>query len=146
MDGVVNRLLITTLGGVVKPGETIMEIVPADDRLLISARVKPSDIAFIKVGQSARIRITAYDSSIFGTLDGKVLRVGADAITDHERKETYFEVFLVAERNYLGTASEQLALSPGMAADSSIHTGKRTLLDYLLKPVAKTLDKSLRER
>jgi hypothetical protein len=84
MDGVVNRLLITTVGGVVKAGETIMEVVPAEDRLLINARVKPSDIAFLKPGQEARIRISAYDSSIFGTLPGKVLRVGADAMVDGE--------------------------------------------------------------
>lgn len=146
MDGVVNRLLITTQGGVIKAGETIMEIVPIDDTLLIAVRVKPNDIAFIKPGQDARIRITAYDSSIFGPLEGRVLRVGADAITDHERKETYFEVFLTADRNYLGEPGEQLRISPGMAADTSIHTGKRTVLDYMLKPVTKTTDKSLRER
>jgi adhesin transport system membrane fusion protein len=146
MDGVVNRLLLNTVGGVVKPGETIMEIIPAADRLLITARVKPNDIAFIKPGQAARIRISAYDSSIFGALTGHVVRVGADAITDNERRETYFEVFLEAEQNHLGDPSEKLTISPGMAADASIHTGKRTILEYLLKPVAKTFDKSLRER
>lgn len=87
MDGVVNRLLINTVGGVVKAGETIMEVVPAEDRLLINARVKPSDIAFLKPGQEARIRISAYDSSIFGTLPGKVLRVGAD---DHAQQHDGF--------------------------------------------------------
>ncbi len=146
MDGVVNRVLINTVGGVVKAGETIMEIVPADDRLLISARVKPTDIAFIKIGQSAKIRISAYDSSIFGTLSGKVVRVGADAIVDNERKETYFEVFLQSETNDLGSPEEQLSISPGMGADSSINTGKRTMMEYMLKPVVKTFDKSLRER
>lgn len=146
MDGVVNRILINTVGGVVKAGETIMEIVPADDRLLISARVKPTDIAFIKIGQSAKIRISAYDSSIFGTLSGKVVRVGADAIVDNERKETYFEVFLQSETNDLGSPEEQLSISPGMGADSSINTGKRTMMEYMLKPVVKTFDKSLRER
>lgn len=146
LDGVVNRLLVNTLGGVVKPGETIMELVPADDRLLVSARVKPADIAFIKAGQTARVRISAYDSSIFGSLEGEVVRVGADAIVDAERKETYFEVFLATRRNYLGDATEHLTISPGMAADTSIRTGQRTLMEYLLKPLVKTLDKSLRER
>jgi len=146
MDGVVNRLLLNTVGGVVKAGETIMEVVPAEDKLLIAARVKPNDIAFIKPGQAARIRISAYDSSIFGALDGRVVRVGADAITDSERKETYFEVFLEAEKNYLGDPAEKLSISPGMATDVSVHTGKRTMMDYMLKPVTKTLDKSLRER
>lgn len=146
MDGVVNRLLITTVGGVVKAGETIMEVVPAEDRLLINARVKPADIAFLKPGQEARIRISAYDSSIFGTLPGKVLRVGADAIADPERKESFFEVLIESRQNYLGDASEHLGISPGMAADASIQTGKRTMMEYMLKPIVKTLDKSLRER
>lgn len=146
LDGVVNRLLVNTLGGVVKPGESIMEVIPADDRLLVAARVKPADIAFIKAGQAARVRISAYDSSIFGTLEAEVVRVGADAIVDAERKETYFDVFLATRRNYLGEAAEHLAISPGMAADTSIRTGQRTLMEYLLKPLVKTLDKSLRER
>ncbi len=146
MDGVVNRLLVTTVGGVVKAGESIMEVVPAEDKLLITAKVKPSDIAFIKPGQDAKIRISAYDSSIFGTLQGKVLRVGADAVVDAERKETFFEVFLEAQKNFLGDASEHLTISPGMAADASIQTGKRTMMEYMLKPIVKTLDKSLRER
>ena len=146
MDGTVNRVLLNTVGGVVKAGETIMEIVPAEDKLLIAARVKPTDIAFIKIGQPAKIRISAYDSSIFGTLSGKVVRVGADAIVDNERKESYFEVFLEAERNFLGLPEERLTISPGMGADASIKTGKRTMMDYMLKPVIKTLDKSLRER
>ena len=146
MDGIVNRLLLTTVGGVAQAGQTMMEIVPAEDKLLVSVRVKPADIAFIHPGQSAKLRISAYDSSIFGSLPGKVKRVGADALLDKERQETYFEVILETERNHLGQAEERLTISPGMAADASILTGKRTLMEYLLKPVIKTLDKSLRER
>lgn len=149
MDGVVNRLLINTVGGVAKAGETIMELVPVQDTLLITARVKPSDIAFIRPGQDAIIGITAYDSSIFGRLDGKVLRVGADAIADTKPQSDtpfYFEVVLETDRNYLGKPEERLVISAGMAADASIHTGKRTLMEYLLKPVIKTFDKALRER
>lgn len=146
LDGVVNRLLIPTIGGVVKAGETIMEVVPAEERLLVAARVKPSDIAFIKPGQEARIRISAYDSSIFGTLAGQVVRVGADAVVDAERKDTFFEVFLETQKNFLGERSERLTISPGMAADASIQTGKRTMMEYMLKPIVKTFDKSLRER
>ena len=127
-------------------GETIMEVVPAEDRLLINARVKPADIAFLKPGQDARIRISAYDSSIFGTLPGKVLRVGADAIADPERKESFFEVLIESRQNFLGDPSEHLTISAGMAADASIQTGKRTMMEYMLKPIVKTLDKSLRER
>lgn len=146
MDGIVNRVLLNTVGGVAQAGQTLMELVPAEENLQISARVKPADIAFIHPGQIAKIRISAYDSSIFGTLDGKVKRVGADALLDKERQESYFEVILEADRNYLGQASERLTISPGMAADASILTGKRTLMDYLLKPVLKTLDNALRER
>ncbi len=145
-DGVVNRLLISTVGGVAKAGETIMELVPVKDTLLISTRVKPSDIAFIHPGQSAIVRISAYDSSIFGSLDAKVVRVGADAILDERKQEQYFEVFLETSRNYLGKPEEKLTISSGMAADASIRTGKRSVMEYLLKPVVKTLDKSLRER
>ena len=146
LDGVVNRLLIPTIGGVVKAGETIMEVVPAEERLLVAARVKPSDIAFIKPGQEAKIRVSAYDSSIFGSLSGQVVRVGADAVVDAERKETFFEVFLETQKNFLGDPSERLTISPGMAADASIQTGKRTMMEYMLKPIVKTFDKSLRER
>ncbi len=146
MDGIVNRVLLNTVGGVAQPGQTLMELVPAQDSLLISVRVKPADIAFLHPGQTTRIRISAYDSSIFGTLTGRVQRVGADAIVDKELKDSYFEVILEADRNYLGQASERLTISPGMAADASILTGKRTVMEYLLKPVVKTLDKSLRER
>lgn len=145
-DGVVNRLLINTVGGVAKAGETLMELVPVRDTLLIAARVRPSDIAFIRPGQTARVRITAYDSSIFGSLEGKVLRVGADAILDERQEQLYFEVILETDRNYLGKPEERLTISPGMAADASIHTGKRTLMEYLLKPVIKTFEKALRER
>lgn len=144
-DGVVNRLIIATEGAVAKPGETIMELVPVNDTLVIAARVKPADIAFIQPEQPVRVRITAYDSSIFGTLDGRVARVGADALVD-DKGDAYFEVYVETERNYLGRLEERLTISPGMTADTSILTGKRTFMEYLLKPVVKTLDKGLRER
>ena len=146
MDGIVNRLLVNTVGGVAKAGETIMELVPAADTLLITARVKPADIAFLRLGQPAIVSITAYDSSIFGRLDGKVVRVGADVIRAQPPEQPYFEVVLETDRNYLGKPEERLTISPGMATDASIHTGKRTLMEYLLKPVFKTFDKALRER
>jgi membrane fusion protein, adhesin transport system len=148
MDGIVNRLNIHTEGAVAKAGETIMELVPIQDTLLIAARVKPADIAFIRPGQAAQVRVTAYDSSIFGSLQGKVVRVGADAVADEkdQKNEPYFEVYVETQRNYLGKPEERLTISPGMTADASIQTGKRTLMEYLLKPVVKTFDKSLRER
>ncbi len=144
-DGIVNRLLVTTIGGVVKPGETIMEIVPVSGSLLISTRVKPSDIGFIKVGQPARIRVSAYDSSVFGALDGEVVRVGADTVFD-ERKQPYFDVQLKARKNYLEAGDQRLPITPGMAVDVSIRTGKRTVMEYLLKPIVKNFQTALQER
>jgi adhesin transport system membrane fusion protein len=144
-SGIINRLLITTIGGVVKPGESIMEIVPVSGSLLISTRVKPSDIGFIKPGQKAKIRVSAYDSSVFGAVEGEVVRVGADTIFD-ERKQPYFEVQLKARKNYLESAEQRLPITPGMAVDVSIKTGKRTVMEYLLKPIVKNFQTALQER
>ena len=144
-DGIVNRLLVTTIGGVVKPGESIMEIVPVSGSLLISIRVKPSDIGFIRPGQPAKIRVSAYDSSVFGALEGEVVRVGADTIFD-EKKQPYFEVQLKARRNYLESGDQRLPITPGMAVDVSIRTGKRTVMEYLLKPIVKNFQTALQER
>jgi len=146
LDGVVNRILLSTVGGVAGPGETVMELVPDENRLIINARIKPSDIAFIRPGQQARVRVSAYDSSIFGSLEAKVIRVGADALTEERTGEVYFDVALEATNNYVGEANEHLSISPGMTTDVSILTGKRTVLEYLLKPIVKTFDTSLRER
>ena len=145
-DGVVNRVLISTIGGIAQPGETLMEIVPEDDQLLVTARVKPVDIAFIQPGQEARVRITAYDSSIYGDMAARVQRVGADAVIDERRETTYFEVTLETASDHFENSNERLAITPGMGASASILTGKRTLMQYLLKPVVKTFDRALRER
>ncbi len=145
MDGVVNRLLLSTEGGIAKPGESLMEIVPLEDTLLISARVLPADIAFLRPGQAAKVRITAYDSSIYPPLSARVVRVGADAVLD-EKQQPYFEVHLEADKNYVGLPEEKLLIHAGMLTDASIHTGKRTVLEYLFKPVAKTFHRALEER
>lgn len=144
-EGIVNRLLVTTIGGVVKPGESLMEVVPVDGSLLISTRVKPSDIGFIKKGQVAKIRVSAYDPSIFGSIDGTVIRVGADTVFD-EKKKPYFDVQLKADRNYLGEGENRLPITPGMAVTASIKTGKRTVMEYLLKPIMKNFQTALQER
>ena len=145
MDGVVNRLLLSTEGGIAKPGESIMEVVPMEDTLLIAARVLPADIAFIRPGQTAKVRITAYDSSIYPPLKATVVRVGADAVLD-EKQQPYFEVQLETEKNHVGSPEEKLLIHPGMLTDASIHTGKRTVLEYLFKPVVKTFRRALEER
>jgi len=145
MDGVVNRILLSTLGGIAKPGESLMEIVPEEDSLLVSARVPPKDIAFIRAGQEASVRITSYDYAQYGALPAKVVRVGADAVLD-EKREPYFEVLVETRANYVGSPREKLPISAGMTTDTAIRTGRRTVLEYLFKPVAKTLQRSLEER
>ncbi len=145
LDGVVNRVVIGTQGGVVQAGAPILEIVPHDDALRISARVKPADIGFIHVRQLAAVRVAAFDSAIYGKLDAVVERVGADVLLD-ENKQPYFEVEMASARNHLEHDGKQLALSPGMTVDASILTGERTVMQYLLKPVLKTLGAALQER
>ena len=145
MDGVVNRVLIATQGGVAGAGAPILEIVPQDDVLRISARVGPADIGFLHAQQQARVRVAAFDASIYGTLDATVQRVGADVLLDND-KQPYFEVELMAANSHLEHDGKRLALLPGMSVDTSILTGQRTVLQYLLKPVFKTLGTALQER
>lgn len=148
MDGVVNRVLVSTLGGVAAPGAAILEIVPDEAALTVAVRVRPADIGFLHVGQAATLRVAAYDSSIYGTLDATVERVGADALVDDRGNdhEPYFEVQLRSARDHLEHHGRRLAIGPGMPVDASILTGRRTVLQYVLKPVLKTLDSALQER
>lgn len=145
VDGVVNRVLVPTIGGVALAGKAILEIVPADARLQMSARVKPADIGFIRAGQQAHVRVLAYDTSQYGKLDAVVERVGADAVPD-ERGEPYFEVQLTAERDQLKEHGQPLPITPGMPLDIGILTGQRSVMQYLLKPVLRGVQKSLQER
>lgn len=145
MDGVVNRVLIPTRGGVAAPGAPILEIVPIEEGLRMTVRIRPQDIGFVHAGQSATVRVAAYDSSIYGKLDASVERVGADTLLD-ENKQPYFEVALRSAKDHLEHAGKPLAISTGMSVDTSILTGKRTVLQYVLKPVFKTLDTALQER
>jgi adhesin transport system membrane fusion protein len=145
LDGVVNRVVIATQGGVAQAGAPILEIVPHDDALRISARVKPADIGFIHARQQAAVRVAAFDSAVYGKLDAVIERVGADVLLD-ENKQPYFEVEMTSARNHLEHNGKQLALSPGMTVDASILTGERTVMQYLLKPVLKTLGVALQER
>lgn len=147
MDGVVNRVLIPTVGGVAAPGAPILEIVPDDAALTVTVRVKPGDIGFLHVGQTATLRVGAFDASIYGTLEASVERVGADALVDERGdREPYFEVQLRTARDHLEHHGRRLAITPGMPVDASILTGSRTVMQYLLKPVLKTLDAAMQER
>ncbi len=146
VTGTVNAVAVTTLGSYVNPGEEILSVVPRDDRLLVEARVRPSDIAFIRPGQPANIKITAYDFSIYGGLDGQVTFVASDSVYDAERDETYFIVRLETAESYLERGGEQFAISPGMVTQVEIITGRKSIMDYLLKPVTRAWSQALRER
>jgi adhesin transport system membrane fusion protein len=144
--GIVNDVQITTIGGFVQPGEKVMEVVPMGDKLLVETRVKPSDIAFIKVGDKALVKVTAYDFSTYGGLDGKVVQVSADSIYDEVEREAYFIVIVETEKAYLDKIGRRLPITPGMMTDTQIITGRKSVLSYLLKPVLKARSDALRER
>jgi adhesin transport system membrane fusion protein len=146
VDGVVNDVQVTTIGGFVQAGEKVMEVVPMGDKLLVETRVKPSDIAFIKVGDKALVKVTAYDFSTYGGLDGTVVRVSADSIYDEVEREAYFIVIVETQRAYLEKAGRRLPITPGMMTDTQIITGRKSVLSYLLKPVLKARSDALRER
>jgi len=146
VDGVVNDVQVTTIGGFVQPGQKVMEVVPLGDKLLVETRVKPSDIAFIKVGDKALVKVTAYDFSIYGGLTGRVVQVSADSIYDEIEKQAYFNVIVETDRSYLEASGRRLPITPGMITDTEIITGRKSILSYLLKPVMKARSEAMRER
>ena len=146
VDGVVNDVQVTTIGGFVTAGQKIMQIVPIGDKLLVEARVKPNDIAFIKTGDRAVVKVTAYDFSIYGGLSGTVQQVSADSVYDEATREAYFTVVVETDRAWLGTGAHKLPITPGMVCDVEILTGRKSVLAYLLKPIMKARSEALRER
>ena len=145
LDGTIKQLMVNTVSGVVKPGMDILEIVPTEDTLLVEAKVKPSDVAFLRLGLNATVKFTAYDFSIYGGLQGKLTFISADTITN-EKGESYYLVHIKTDKNHLGTPEKPLALMVGMTTSVDILTGKKTVLDYLLKPILKAKQNALRER
>jgi adhesin transport system membrane fusion protein len=143
--GIVNKLNVTTIGAVVRPGESVVEIVPIEDSLLVEARVRPQDVAFIRPGQPASIKVTAYDYTVYGDLPGTVERIGADTIMDEEKKP-YYRVILKTPRTHLGRAEEPLPIMPGMVVSADIQTGKKSVLDYLTRPIQSVRHEAFRER
>lgn len=146
VDGVVNDVQVTTIGSYVQPGQKIMEVVPLGDNLLVETRVKPADIAFIKVGDRALVKVSAYDFSIYGGLEGRVVQVSADSIYDDKEKEAYFTVVVKTDKSYLMSLGHQLPITPGMMTSTQIITGQKSILTYLLKPALKANSDALRER
>ncbi len=148
VDGIVKQINVNTIGGVVKSGMDLIEIVPASEVLLVEAKIDPKDIAFINPSQEAIVKITAYDFSIYGGLDGKIVEISADSIKDKEAKDdrSYYKVVVKTTKNYLERHGKKLPIIPGMVASVDIKTGKKTILDFLLKPILKTKQNALHER
>jgi membrane fusion protein, adhesin transport system len=142
VKGTVKRLMVNTVGGVVQPGRDVVEIVPAEESLLLDARVLAKDIAFLHPGDKAVVKFTAYDYSIYGGLEAKVELIGADSVTD-DRGNTYYTVRVKTQKSQLGPG---LPVIPGMVAEVDILTGKKTILSYLLKPVVKARHTAFTER
>jgi adhesin transport system membrane fusion protein len=145
VNGTVQQILINTIGGVVQPGMDLIEIVPTQDNLLVEAQVKPSDIAFLRPGLDAIVKFSAYDFSIHGGLKGKLTHISADTITN-DKGESYYLVRIKTDKNHLGTESKPLPIMVGMTASVDIVTGKKTVLDYILKPILKAKNNALTER
>lgn len=147
MRGTVKNVRITTVGGVIQPGMDIMEIVPLEDRLLIEARVRPADVAFLRPGLRAKVKVTAYDFSIYGGLDGTLEHISADTIVDEKNpNETFYRILVRTDTPNLQGPNGALPIIAGMTATVEVLTGRKTVLDYLLKPVLKVRDSALRER
>ena len=142
MRGTVKRLLVNTVGGVVQPGKDVVEVVPLNDALLLEAKITPKDIAFLRPGQLARVKFTAYDFAIYGGLDAVVEQIGADTVMD-ERGNAFYIVRVRTEASSLG---DNLPIIPGMVAQVDVLTGKKTILNYLLKPVLRAKANALTER
>jgi len=137
--GIVKNLKVTTRGGVVGPGETIMEIVPLDDQLYVEAEIRPQDVAFLHEGQPASVKITAYDYTIYGMLEGELVFISADTIQDETRRDQqpYYRVRVLTDKAHLDGPEGPLPIKPGMVAEVDIQTGRKTVLEYLLKPILK---------
>jgi adhesin transport system membrane fusion protein len=143
VNGTVKSLIANTIGGVVQPGKDILDIVPTDDTLLLEVRIKPDDIGFLHLGQKAEVKFTAYDFAIYGGLSGKVEQIGADTITDKDGNSFYL-VKVRTDQSFVG--DDDRPIIPGMVANVHIMTGKRTVMQYLLKPILRAKDNAFRER
>ena len=146
VDGTIKQLLVNTVGGVVKPGMDIIEIVPSQDALLVEAKIRPADIAFLYPGQRAIVKFSAYDFAIYGSLEGTLTNISADTIVDEVDKQSYYLVRIKTDKGYLGNEKKKLFVMVGMTADVDIITGKKTVLDYILKPILRARENALSER
>lgn len=148
VNGVIKQIHFNTIGGVIKSGMDLVEIVPQSDVLLVEAKINPKDIAFINPKQKAIVKITAYDFSIYGGLDGKIVEISADSLIDKEdrQRRSYYKVMVKTDKNYLEKNGEKFPIIPGMIASVDIITGQKSILDFILKPILKTKQNALHER
>lgn len=149
--GTVKNVRVNTIGGVIQPGEHILEIVPLEEQLLVEGKIRPSDVAFLHPGLPAKVKITAYDFAIYGGLDGHVEYISPDTLKDEQKAasgrpdDTYYRVLILTDKSTLHAGNKDLPIIPGMIATVEIRTGEKTILDYLLKPVLKAKE-AFRER
>lgn len=143
--GIIKQMKVNTIGGVVQPGSDLLEIVPLEDNLLIEARIRPQDVAFLHPGQNAMVKFSAYDYTIYGGLKAKLELISADTITD-EKGNSFYLIQVRTDKSHLGSAEHPLLIIPGMVATVDIITGEKSVLDYLLKPVLKARSEAMRER
>ena len=149
VDGVVNNIKVNTLGGVIRAGDTVIELLPTGNNLIAEAKVPPADIAFVAVGQSASVKLDAYDSSIYGAMQGKVSYISSDVLTEDTKQGpvTYYRVRIeITNAEFKGEKAREIHLRPGLTATVEIKAMERTVLSYLTKPISKTFSQSMGER
>ena len=145
VNGIVQKLFVNTVGGVIKPGDSLMEIVPTSEKLYLEIKIKPSDIAFIHPKAKAKVKVSAYDFGIYGGLDGEVVSISPDTTTD-EKGNTFYLINVVTQKSYLGTKKHPLNIIPGMTVSVDIVTGKKSIMQYILKPIIKSKQYVFTER
>ncbi len=143
--GVIKGLAVNTIGGVIQPGQTLMEIVPLDEALVVEARIPPQYIGNIRIGQPVQIKVSTYDFSRFGTVEGKLSSLSATTFAGQEG-DRYYRGRIVLDHNYVGTQAGRNMIMPGMTVMADIVTGRKTILDYLLKPIHRSLMTAFSER
>lgn len=149
ISGIVKNIRVTTLGGVLRPGDLLMELVPSGDDLIVEGKINPTDIAFVKVGQPAHVKLDAYDYSIFGAMEGQVIYISPDTLIEDTKNGPvpFYRVHVrISGNEYKGKAKEQVEVRPGMTAQIDIRLRDRTVLSYLTKPITKMLDQSMGDR
>lgn len=145
VDGIVNQVFVSTIGGVVQPGMNLVEVVPLDDSLIVEAKIRPSDIGFIRPGLNVTVKFAAYDFTVYGGLEASLEKISPDVVRD-ENGENFYMIRLRTDKSYLGSEEDPLPIIPGMPASVNILTGKKSVLEYLLKPVLRAKSNALRER